>query len=456
MRGKQMSETLNAVFGQPPKAAIEHLQSKQVMPSMDWQEVLGNAHNRAFVVAQMVQLDLLEDVRKSLVDALAKNWTFEQWQAQIAPTMQAKGWWGKQIRVDADGNARSVQLGSPHRLKTIYETNISNAYERGRNPPPTERELLLRPYAMYSAIRDNRTRPAHAALHGRVFRRDDPIWSAIQPKNGYRCRCTSINLSAGQVTRGGYTPIDDLAPYTSVEQVEVGQRSGNPRIVERTVVQLPNLPAFKTDAGWGGAHKMSVTQQILNKAAVADPNQAAKIINAVTQSPAALQTLNTEFRQFAQPIINQIPAAGQPAVRLKMTGDLVHVGAVPPLVVQSLVNMGKPLKSAVISVRDEDVVHALRPAKHNPVDAAWYLDLPKHLAAPQAVLLDTLKGDDALVFVYAAGNDRTKLVVMTDHSLKTKVDGERVRVDTNVVRTAQQVPAISLGLPHYVLLFGVL
>jgi hypothetical protein len=31
-----------------------------------------------------------------------------------------------------------------------------------------------------------------------------------------------------------------------------------------------------------------------------------------------------------------------------------------------------------------------------------------------------------------------------------------MRVDTNVVRTAQQVPAISLGLPHYVLLFGVL
>lgn len=449
------SPTLNALFGQPPQGAIDYLQNKQLMPSLDWTEVLGKQHDRAFVVAQMVQLDLLEDVRKSLVGALEKGWTLEQWQAQIMPTMQAKGWWGKQIRVDAAGNAREVQLGSPTRLRTIYETNIANAYERGRSPPPTAAELERRPYVMYSAILDNRTRPHHAALHGRVFRRDDPMWSAIAPKNGYRCRCTAINLSARQA--GEYAIIDDLAPYTSTELVEVGQRSGQTRLVERTVVQLPNAPVFKTDAGWGGGHKLSVSQQVLNKAAVADPAIAAKIINNVTQSPTALQHLTDDFRQFAQPIIGQLPAVGQPAVRLKMTGDLIHVGAVPPQVAQSLRTMGKPLKSAVISVRDEDVVHAMRPAKHSPVDAAWYLDLPKHLASPQAVLLDMQKNDGTLMFVYpVSGSDRTKLVVMTDHSLKTKVDGQRTRVETNVVRTAQQVPVISLGLPHYVLLMGII
>ena len=447
------SLTLNALFGQPPQGAIDYLQNKQLMPSLDWTEVLGKQHDRAFVVAQMVQLDLLEDVRKSLVGALEKGWTLEQWQAQIMPTMQAKGWWGKQIRVDAAGNAREVQLGSPTRLRTIYDTNIANAYERGRNPPPTDDELARRPYVMYSAILDSKTRPHHEALHGHVFRRDDPMWSAVAPKNGYRCRCNAINLSARQA--GEYAITDDLAPYTSTELVEVGQRSGQTRLVERTVVQLPNEPVFKTDAGWGGGHKLSVGQQVLNKAAVADPAIAAKIINNVTQSPTALQNLTDDFRQFAQPIIAKIPATGQPAVRMQMTGDLIHVGAVPPQVVQSLHTMGKPLKSAVISVRDEDVVHALRPAKHNPVDVAWYLDLPKHLAAPQAVLLDTQKGDDALVFVYpVSGSDRTKLVVMTDHSLKTKVDGQRTRVDTNVVRTAQQVPVISLGLPHYIVLMG--
>lgn len=455
MQGKPMDNTLHALFGQPPKAAIDYLQNKQVMPSMDWHDVLGNTHNRAFVVAQMVQLDLLEDVRKSLVGALEKGLTFEQWQKQITPTMQARGWWGKQVMVDGQGNERTVQLGSPQRLRTIYETNIANAYERGRNPPPTPDELARRPFVMYSAILDKRTRPQHAALHGRVFRRDDPMWSSIAPKNGYRCRCTAINLTQGQFERGGYPLTLDLAPHTSIEQVEVGQRSGQPRLVDRTVVQLPNHPVFKTDAGWGGGHKLSVGQQVLNKAAVADPAIAARIIHNVTQSPTALQNLTDDFRQFAQPIIDKIPAAGQPAVRLKMTGDLMHVGAVPPQVVQSLHTMGKPLKSAVISVRDEDVVHTLRPAKHNPVDEAWYLDLPKHLASPQAVLLDTQKGDDALVFVYATGNDHTKLVVMTDHSLKTKIDGERMRVDTNVVRTAQQVPTRALLSTNYVLLVGV-
>lgn len=447
-----MSKTLSALFGQPPAAAIGYLQNKQVMPSLDWHEVLGEVHHRAFVVAQMTRLDLLEDVRASLLMALEKGWAFERWQAEITPIMQAKGWWGQQTRLDGVGGSRLVQLGSPHRLRTIYETNLGNAYERGRNPTPSAHELALRPYVMYSAILDNRTRPHHRALHGRVFRRDDPMWSAIAPKNGYRCRCTAINLSARQA--GDSAIINDLAPYTSTELVEVGQRTGQTRLVERTVVQLPNEPVFRTDAGWGGGHKLSVGQQLLNKAAVADPAFAAKIINNITQSPTALQHMTDDFRQFAQPIIGQLPSVGQPAVRLKMTGDLIHVGAVPPQVVQSLRTMGKPLKSAVISVRDEDIAHALRPTKHKPVDVAWYLGLPKHLAVPQAVLLDTQKGDDALVFVYPSGNDRTKLVVMTDHSLKTKVDGQRTRVETNVVRTAQQVPVISLGLPHYVLLMG--
>ncbi len=52
--------TLQAVFGQPPRKAIAYLEQKKVIPSEDWWQVQGNAHNHAFVVAHMSRLDLLE------------------------------------------------------------------------------------------------------------------------------------------------------------------------------------------------------------------------------------------------------------------------------------------------------------------------------------------------------------------------------------------------------------
>ena len=86
---------LNMLFGQPPQRAIEYLQQKQLMPSEDWWRVQGNAHNHAFVVAHMTQLDLLEDVRKSLIEAQKNGWDLKQWAAHIEPKMKAKGWWEK-------------------------------------------------------------------------------------------------------------------------------------------------------------------------------------------------------------------------------------------------------------------------------------------------------------------------------------------------------------------------
>ncbi|MGN6893494.1 phage head morphogenesis protein, partial [Neisseria sp. P0015.S009] len=60
-----------------------------------------------------------------------------------------------------------------------------------------------RPYWMYDAVGDHRTRPAHAAMDGLVYRYDDPFWATFYPPNGYRCRCSVIALSERDMQRDG-------------------------------------------------------------------------------------------------------------------------------------------------------------------------------------------------------------------------------------------------------------
>ncbi|MBN0210460.1 minor capsid protein, partial [Pseudomonas aeruginosa] len=112
----------------------------------------------------------------------------------LRPTLEAKGWWGRQVVVAPDGGAEVAQLGSPRRLDTIYQTNMQSAYMAGRYAAAYEARET-HPYWMYVAVMDGVTRPSHAALHGKVFRWDDPIWQHITPPNGYNCRCRIVALT---------------------------------------------------------------------------------------------------------------------------------------------------------------------------------------------------------------------------------------------------------------------
>lgn len=80
------------------------------------------------------------------------------------------GWWGKA----KDENGNEVQLGSPRRLRTILRTNKITAYHAARYAQQME-NVDEQPYWRYVAVNDSRTRASHLALHGKIYRADDPI-----------------------------------------------------------------------------------------------------------------------------------------------------------------------------------------------------------------------------------------------------------------------------------------
>lgn len=262
---------LKAIFGLEPTHAIAYLKAKGYAITWHWQDQLDQAHHQAFTVAKAMRLDLLTDIRAALETALQQGQTLKQFTVNLQPTLQAQGWWGKQIIIDTEGNAEPVQLGSPRRLKTIYQTNLQSAYMAGRKAS-MEHTTDTHPYWMLVAILDGKTRPSHRALHGQVFRHDDPIWQTIYPPNGFNCRCRVVALTEAAVKRRGLT-VQTSQGRTFTETVETGtnRHTGEIRTATVTGLRLKNAQGhnitFHTDPGFNHAPGAALTQALKHKQA---------------------------------------------------------------------------------------------------------------------------------------------------------------------------------------------
>ncbi|HHK9555497.1 TPA: phage head morphogenesis protein, partial [Enterobacter sichuanensis] len=78
----------------PPKRAISYLKSKGYSFTWDWEEMWQDAHARAFTVAKVTRLDILEDIRGALQQAVDEGKTGRWFRQELEPELQRKGWWG--------------------------------------------------------------------------------------------------------------------------------------------------------------------------------------------------------------------------------------------------------------------------------------------------------------------------------------------------------------------------
>lgn len=129
----------------PPKEAVKHFRRKGFTVGFSWEDVWEGEHARAFTVAKAMQLDLLSDIRAAVDKAIAEGQSLNQFRAEFTPILQKRGWWGKQLAVDRwTGEETIAQLGSPHRLKTIYDVNLRTSHAAG-NWEKIERLKARRP-----------------------------------------------------------------------------------------------------------------------------------------------------------------------------------------------------------------------------------------------------------------------------------------------------------------------
>lgn len=248
---------LKLLFKLSPALAVRHFRKKGNTFTWDWYDIWQDAHQRSFTVAKVVNEKILNDIREAVDKALAEGKTFRDFQKELKPILQKRGWWGEQIIVDSNGVAEKVQLGSMYRLKTIYSVNMQTAYMSGRHKTQLD-NVDNRPYWEYVAVLDSRTRPEHAQLNGMVFRYDDPFWRSFYPPNGWRCRCRVNALSPRNLKTKGYeaSSSDGLL---STEMRLVSKKTGE---LKPVTVYTDPLTGKKIapDVGW--CHEPSDYKQV--------------------------------------------------------------------------------------------------------------------------------------------------------------------------------------------------
>lgn len=452
---------LKAIFGMKPEAAIQYLESKGYKITWDWREMDAAAHARAFTVAKVARVDILQDIHQGLVKALKEGKTFEQFAKDITPTLQQKGWWGKQIVVDGAGNAQVVQLGSIRRLRTIYDTNISSAYMAAKEQYYLSNPALQlsHPYVKYIAILDGRTRPTHRAMSGRIFRFDDPIWQTCKPKNGFGCRCNWTWVSGYEVEKDNLN-VDSSADKLRTVNEEVGKNktTGAPVMAQRTGIDVKDANGkthfFAPDAGFNGS-PAEYLAPVLTKVQAMEAPLATRFYADMKNT--LLPEMEKQFAARVTALQKELDAIKllPPTVKappIITTGERYLAGVLDSDVLVALHNKVKidpvkwkePLTAALIAT-DTNMLHWIRDNKANSgqmLPTNWLGALPKGLANPTAIYLDI--EDPAVIYLYDMGNGNSaRVVISIGYEEKTRLEGgQRAAVIENRIKTIGLVQTI--------------
>ena len=408
----------------PPEEAIAYFKARgfNQVESWDWRDVWQAQHTMAFTVAKSTGFDVLKDIHAAVDDAISRGLTFKQFSAQLTPILQAKGWWGKMEKPDPlTGEVKDVQLGSPRRLKIIYDTNMRMSQAAGEWAR-IQRTKRYAPYLMYTAIRDSATRPLHRQWHGTVLPVDHPWWQTHYPPNGWRCRCSVIQLSAHDLEALGYQvspdPVDDLVMYTN-------DRTGETQMIPRGID-----PGFAYNPGVA-ALDGHAARALMGKLVDAAPDMAAA---QAASARFVVPALKQDLQDWIKPRLDALEV-GKPI----KTGERRVIGAVPDEVLRffgvgraSAGGQAVELSSGAITLAEEGIAHLYREAKRGSGVALSRATLERVVDAlwePEAIYWD--KTSPALLYLVEAGEGSGKLVVRVNYATRVRVpEGEGFKRET--------------------------
>jgi len=222
----------------PFKEAVSFFKDKLRLPTASWTDIWEGMHARAFVVAGAMRDELLVDLQQAVGRAIESGATLAQFRADFDRIVERHGW--------------SYNGGRNWRTRVIYDTNLRQAYNAGREKQMQNPALRKRrPYGLYRHSRAvEHPRLEHQQWDGLVIPLDDPWWETHTPQNGWGCKCKKLMLSERDIRRLGKSG-PDKAPPIEWEDKLVGARGPSPRQVRVPKGIDPGFAYNPGTAAWG-------------------------------------------------------------------------------------------------------------------------------------------------------------------------------------------------------------
>lgn len=153
-------------------------------------ELNAEERQRAFKLAGVTELEVVQTVHGSILEAINEGKPFDQWKREIRKELDN--------RWEPDGWL----------LETIFRTNVQTAYNTGRYYQLTDPEVVsVRPFLLFDAVDDSRTTQICRDRDGVVKAHDDPYIHENYPPLHHRCRSAWRTIRRSEADElGGATP----------------------------------------------------------------------------------------------------------------------------------------------------------------------------------------------------------------------------------------------------------
>jgi len=188
--------------GLPFEEAKAFFRRKTAMTPPELDALEDRYKSKGFGIAGVHARQVLEEAHGALFDAIADGAAEKDTLARIRASFASAG----------------VDSPTSFQLQTTFDNAVLGAYAGGRYAQLTHPDVArARPFWQYRTAGDNRVRPTHQAMNGRVFPSDSPVWQTWFPPNGHRCRCGVESLSRGELEARGLTAADDVPARIETE-----------------------------------------------------------------------------------------------------------------------------------------------------------------------------------------------------------------------------------------------
>lgn len=194
--GQTHPSAVSGVFGEPFAEQVAFFRRKlaRLIPTRRWDDLLGAAHDEAFMVAGAMEADLLTDLAAAVDKAISQGRGIEEFRRDFRDIVARNGWTGW----TGEGSVK----GEAWRVRTIYRTNMYTSYAAGRLAQLRAANFK---YWIYFHGGSLEPRVEHLSWNGLALDPDHPFWQTHYPPSDWGCSCYVVgtNSEAGIRRLGG-------------------------------------------------------------------------------------------------------------------------------------------------------------------------------------------------------------------------------------------------------------